>query len=285
MKDAILVTGATGNVGREIVRLLEQKALPVRAAVSDPERATAMFGEGVACTQFRFGEADTYAQAFHDVRAVFLMRPPQIVNVKKNIYPAIDAAQKAGVKHMVFLSLQGVEKNPLVPHHKIEKYLMRSGIRYTFLRPSFFMQNLSTTHRDEIRNDNCIFVPAGAGKTSFVDVRDIAEVAVKVLTETGHENSAYELTGNEALSYDEVAGIFSQVLERPIRYARPSAFHFWQEMRSKGHPAAFVVVMLALYTVARLGWAAKTTDDVTTLLARPPISMRQFIEDHAHIWI
>ncbi len=284
MNDLILVTGATGNVGAEVVRQLMQQGQPFRAAVTNPEQARAVLGNDTDSVIFEFGNPSTYAQAFKGVRAMFLMRPPQIVDVKRYIYPAIDMAREAGVEHIVFLSLQGVEKNPFVPHHKVENYLQKSGVVYTFLRPSFFMQNLSTTHCDDIRLENQIFVPAGRGKTSFIDVRDVAAVATKVLTEAGHENCAYELTGTEALSYDEVAQIFSVVLERPIRYANPSALRFWRQMRRKGYPTAFVMVMIALYTVSRLGLAAKVTPETARLLGRSPISMQQFVADYATVW-
>ncbi|MFW6270990.1 MAG: NmrA family NAD(P)-binding protein [Bacillota bacterium] len=123
---------------------------------------------------------------------------------------------------MVFLSLQGVENNPLVPHYKIEKLIKEEKVPYTFLRPSFFMQNLSTTHKKEIKKNDEIYIPAGKGKTNFIDVRDIADVVSLVLTEKNHINKASEITGKEALSYYEVANILSEKLGREITYKDPS---------------------------------------------------------------
>jgi uncharacterized protein YbjT (DUF2867 family) len=120
----------------------------------------------VACVAFDFLQPETYAAAFAGQRAVFLIRPPTISDVKRYINPAVDAAVQAGVAHIVFLSLLGVEKNAFVPHHKIEAHLLASGIAYTFLRASFFMQNLSTTHREDIARHDENFVPAGHGKMS-----------------------------------------------------------------------------------------------------------------------
>jgi uncharacterized protein YbjT (DUF2867 family) len=280
---AIVVTGATGTVGAEVLRLLRAAGQPVRAAVRDPGEARARLGPDVELVPFAFDVPRTHRDALHDARALFLMRPPPIADTRAFL-PTLDAARAAGVGHVVFLSLQGVERNPAVPHHRIERLVRASGIPWTFLRPSFFMQNLSGVHREEIRLRHRVFVPAGRGRTAFIDARDVAAVAVQTLTEPGHERQAYELTGSEALDYAAVARILGEELGREIRYARPSAPAFWREMRRAGHPAAYAAVMTALYTAARLGLAAHLTDATRTLLERDPITFRQFARDHAHVW-
>jgi uncharacterized protein YbjT (DUF2867 family) len=211
------------------------------------------------------------------------MRPPAIAD-SEVFRLFMEEAKKSGVEHIVYLSVMGAEKNPIIPHYSIEKLIMASGIPYTFLRPSYFMQNLSTTHRDDIRRRNEIFVPAGKGKTSFIDVRDIAEVAALALSEEGHLNKAYELSGNEALDYYQVAEIFTEVLGRQITYKKPSAFRFFREMNKRNIPTGFVIVMVALYTVASLGLAKKVTHEVKQLLKREPVSFRQFVEDNKSCW-
>ena len=200
------------------------------------------------------------------------------------IFPFIDIAKECGVKHIVFLSLLGAEKNVIVPHHKIEKHLQSCGIEYTFLRASFFMQNLSTTHQDEIRRAWEICVPAGRGKTSFIDIRDIAEVAAHCLLESGHENRGYDLTGRDALDYFQVADILSQTLNRRILYKNSTLTTFYRKMRAKGLPAMFVVVMIGIYTTAKLGLAKRTTMDIEQLLGRKPITLQQFARDYAICW-
>jgi uncharacterized protein YbjT (DUF2867 family) len=280
---AIVVTGATGTVGREVVRLLHAAGQPVRAAVLDVDDARPRLPSGVAFAPFAFDRPETHAAALHGARALFLMRPPQMADAKAFV-PTIEAARDAGVEQIAFLSLQGVERNSVVPHHRIERLVRESGVAWTFLRPSFFMQNLTGVHRDEIRFHDHVFVPAGRGRTAFVDARDVAAVAAKVLTEPGHERRAYELTGSEALDYDEIARILGDELGRPIRYANPSAFRFWFAMRRAGHPAGYATVMTALYTVARLGLAAHLTDTTRELLGREPITFRQFVRDHTAVW-
>ncbi len=283
MTGPVVVTGATGTVGSEVVRLLHTAGQPVRAAVTDVDDARSRLGADVACVAFAFDRPETHADALRGARALFLMRPPQMADAKAFL-PTIEAARDAGVEQIAFLSLQGVERNAVVPHHRIEKLVRESGVSWTFLRPSFFMQNLSGVHRDEIRLQNRVFVPAGRGRTAFVDARDVAAVAAKVLTEPGHERQAYELTGSEALGYAEIARILSEELGRAIRYDRASAVGFWLATRRAGQPAGFATVMTALYTVARLGLAAHLTDTTRELLGREPITFQQFARDHAHVW-
>lgn len=284
MERVTVVTGATGNVGSEVVRGLLALGRPIRVAVPRPQEAQKVFGDGPEYTRLVFGEESTYSDAFGGAQALFLVRPPQIADVKGKILPALETAQAVGVQRVVFLSLQGAERNPVVPHRRVEDHLKACGPAWTFLRPSFFMQNLSTTHRHDIRDRDEVFMPAGRGRTSFVDVRDIAAVVVKVLSEAGHEGRAYELTGRDALDYHQVAHILSEVLGRDIRYTNPSLWRFWYRMRKRGHPAGYVGVMIALYTVCRLGLAARVTEEAERLLGRAPIGFRQFAEDYAAAW-
>lgn len=285
MDAPMVVTGATGNVGGEVVRGLLASGQPVRVAVPRPEKAYKLFGDGPDYVRLVFGDAATYADAFRGARALFLVRPPQIADVKDKILPALEAARAAEVERVVFLSLQGAERNPVVPHRRVEDDLRAHGPAWTFLRPSFFMQNLSSPpHREDIAERDEVYVPAGGGRTAFVDVRDVAAVAVKALTKAGHEGHAYELTGRDALGYAEVARILSEVAGRTVRYTDPLPWRFWRRMRQRGLPQAYVGVMLALYSACRFGLAAHTGGETERLLGRAPVSFRRFAEDYAASW-
>ena len=279
----ILVTAATGTVGSEVIKQLQRAGHQAVAAVRDVEEARQRLGPDVRLVRFDFTAPETYA-AFEGVKKLFLVRPPAISDVRRRINPAIDAARAAGAEQVVFLSLLGAEENPLVPHRKIEKHLLASGMAWTFLRPSYFMQNLSTTHRRDVRERDEVFVPAGHGKTSLVDARDVAATAAKALTEEGHAGRAYALTGAEALGYDAVAGVLSDVLGRRIAYANPSPLRFAYRMVRCGYPLGFVLVMVGIYTVARFGLAATVTPDLARLLGRPPTGFRTFAEDYRACW-
>jgi uncharacterized protein YbjT (DUF2867 family) len=282
---AILITGATGNVGTELVHRLHAAGSVLRAAVRDPKTAHARLGVPITYVPFDFEAPGTFDEALRGVSQLFLVRPPAITDTRATIAPFITAARRAGVEQIVFLSLLGAEHNRFVPHHAIEEAIQLSGVPWTFLRASFFMQNLSTTHRAALRERSEIEVPAGSGRTSFIDVRDIAEIAATVLRSSGHDRQAYPLTGADALTYTTVAQIMTEELGRRIVYPALSALTFTRRMRQRGYEWGFVLVMLAIYTTARLGLAATVTPDAARLLGRAPRSMRDFVHDYRDCWL
>ncbi len=271
---SILITGASGNVGREVAKCLTQKNIPFLVTTHRQEEASA---EKV---YFDIEQAGTFLPVLEGVEKLFLIRPPQISDAKRYFLPLVQAAKQQGVKHIVFLSVLGVENIKFVPHAKIEQYIRESGIPYTFLRPSFFTQNIVNQHGDELRNDNTLYVPAGKGKTSFIDVRDIGEVAAKCLTEYGHRNHAYTLTGSEALTYYDVAKIFSEETGHTITYAHPTLWQFRKHMLAKGISSAYVNVMSVIYLTTMLGLAKQITPELATLLGRAPRTVREYAHDY-----
>jgi uncharacterized protein YbjT (DUF2867 family) len=291
--ERILITGASGNVGLATIRALlkqpDRQQFEVIAGINNsgwPNEPPAIQPDGFVT--FDFADSTTFDAALAGVSRVLLVRPPQLADVNRYFKPFVDAMKRAGIRQVVFLSLQGVESNSLTPHHKIEKLIVEVGLPFTFLRPSFFMQNLSTTHRDEIRLRNEIFVPAGNGRTSFVDVRDVGAVAALVLTglTSEHFYKGYELTGSEALTYGEVAQILTTTLGRKITYRNPSLLRFiWRTWRKEKIALSFTLIMAALYTVSKLGKAARLTKETERLLGRPPITFRQFAIDYQTVWV
>jgi uncharacterized protein YbjT (DUF2867 family) len=279
----VLVTGATGNVGRPVVRALLAAGREVRAAVRAPGSPVP---DGAEVVAFDFTDPGTWTATFRGVEAVFLVRPPQIANVRRDMAPALRAARAAGVRQVVLLSLQGAERVPVVPHAALERELRGSGMDWTFVRAAFFMQNLSTTHAPDIRDRGEIVVPAGRGRTAFVDVEDVAAVAAAALLDPdGHRHRAWTPTGPDALTYAEVATVLGEVLGRPVRYLRPGAAAYLRHARrTLGMPAGMAMVTTAIYTAARLGLAAGLTGDVATVTGRPPGSVRRFAERERHVW-
>jgi len=285
MSSPILVIGAPGNVGAEVVKHLLGTGNKVRASAMSVEKIKARFGSSVEAVRFDFTDLTTYEATFQGVEKMFLLRPPHITNIKRDMYPSIDAAKRAGVKHVVFLSLIGIESAKYVPHYKVETYLKEINLQTTFLRCSFFMQNLSTTHQKEIKERNEIFVPVGKAKTSFIDARDIGAVAAVALTQDGHANKNYDLTGSEALDYWQATKILSEVLGGEIQYKNPNPVYFLIETMRRGTPFMFALVMMGLYTSTRFGMAEPITNEVEKLTGRKPISFKEFANDYKENWM
>lgn len=277
--DKILLTGITGNVGSAVVDYLKSKDIRFLAGVRNLEKSVKQ-DASLECIHFDFQDATTFETALLGVKKVFLVRPPQLTDVKGIFKPFIQKCKKAGVKRIVFLSLLGAEKNPFPPHHKIEKAIVASGIPYIFIRPSFFMQNLSTTHAKDIKEHNDLFIPSGKAKISFIDTRDIGEIIGRTLIERGHENKAYTITGSEAITYFQVADSMTKILGRNITYSNPSLFKFRKKMIDRGIKKEFATVMMVLYFTTKLGMANHVTNVAQELLKRKPRSIEDFIKDN-----
>lgn len=278
---AVLVTGATGNVGIEVAEQLLRRGVDVKAAMRRP--STIGVPQGAIPVEFDFQDESTFDAALDGVDRVFLMRPPHMSDAKA-FRPFIRAMERSGVRQVAFLSVQGAGQNVFVPHHAIEVQLKRSSVPWTLLRPSFFMQNLTTTHLSEIRDRDEIYVPAGNGRTNFIDVADIGEVAAVCLTTAGHERKAYEITGTEALTYTAVAQILTDAVGRKVTYRNPSAREFKARMKAAGHDDDFIKVTARIYAIAKIGMAAGTTSTFETLVGRRPRTMAEWAETSAACW-
>ncbi|MFD5601221.1 NmrA family NAD(P)-binding protein [Leucobacter sp. NPDC058333] len=283
---AVLVTGATGNTGRVVVEQLLTAGRSVRAAGRTTESVRRAFGDRVEAVALDFTDESTWHDAFTGVEQMFLMRPPQLGKPKREMIPALEYARKLGITQIVFLSLQGAEKNRVVPHAAIEAWLRESGAAWTFVRASFFHQNLSTVHVSDVRDRNEIVVPAGRGATAFVDAEDVGAVAaVAILNPDDYRNTALTVTGNEALGYARIAEILSRELGRNIAYNRPGLLRYLRHARRQlGLPWGMVMVTAAIYTTARFGMAAGLTDTARTVLGRDPIGFAEFAHRERRVW-
>jgi uncharacterized protein YbjT (DUF2867 family) len=277
--DTVLVTGATGRVGTPLVSRLQDAPVTVRVATREPSAATAQFPDASEVVDFDLERPETWGQALADVDALFLLFPPAVGVAPVTRF--VDAACRVGVKHVVYLSILGAEKLPIVPHRRIERHLDRAPVTTTYCRAGYFMQNLRTIHRPEIVERDELYVPAGRGELSFVDARDVAAVAATRLTAAPVDDRAFDLTGPEALDFRAVADVFAAVLDREITYADPSMLAFARHMYRRGVDPSLVAFMVVEYAVVRLGFSGRTTDDVADALGRPPRTMRAFVTDHA----
>lgn len=277
----VLITGITGNFGYAVYhRLRERKDLDLVAATRNPERVNFLIEDpAVETRMFDFLDPSTWEGAVEGIDSLVLVRPPSVGKVKKFFFPFIDICKKKNLRHIIFLSIQGAETNPRLPHHKIEEYIRRSGIAFTFLRPGFFMENLTTTHRDEIRRHSELIIPAGDGRTCFIAVENIAAAAEQCIGRPEHLNRAYELTGGEAGSYAVVADLLSEELGRPISYRSPGVLAFLRYRRGLGESLAFIFVMVLIYRNVKRGGAEHRTDTLKQVFDIRPKELREFIRE------
>lgn len=280
----VLITGATGNVGTEVIKSLQkiEHHLDIYAGVRNlHEDRIKLSNYKVNFSQFDFTNIETYKTALDGCEILFLLRPPQISEVKKYFKPIIDICKEIGVKHIVFLSVQGVENSKIIPHHKIEKLILDSKIPYTFLRPAYFMQNFTTSLQNDLVNKKRIFLPASNAKFTLIDVRDIGEVSATILTNISEFiNQTYELTGEEKLTFLEMAKILSDNLRTDIQYISPNLLNFFLAKRREKTPLMFVLVMIMLHFFPRFQKEPETTNWVQIITNRQPTKFEQFISDN-----
>lgn len=275
----ILVTGASGNVGRYVVEELLKKGEKVVAAGTNIDKLRVIFEDKVDVVSFDFTDVNTFNKALKHVDRVFLMRPPHL-GKPEDLYPFIDAMKKYNIKLVSFLSLMGIENNKIPPHYKIEKYIEKLNIPYAHIRPGFFMQNLSGIHSLEIKEKDIIFVPAGNSKTSFIDAADIGLAIATVLVEPEkYKNTAHTITGSESLDYYKVAEILSKLTGRKIEYAKPGYLKYRSYYINKRKlDKKYVNVTVALYFMTRMCTAERVTNEFLKLTGRYPRSFEEFVK-------
>lgn len=274
----ILLLGSTGNIGKHVVAYLKSHNEPFREGIYQAKENTK------SMVAFDFLDSTTFEQALKDVNKVFFIRPPQLGD-PKDIYPFLDFCKSKHIEHVVFVSLMGVEKNPIPPHAKIEKYIKKIDLPYTFIRPSFFMENLIYPHGKDIKESNQIIVPAMKSKTSFIACKDIGHVCGECLIHSDdHKNTAHTITGPVAVDYYEVADTFSKLLDRKITYTNPKMRSYAKHMMNHGFDKDYVKITKLLYFMTRLGTAKQITTKVNDILKRPATTLDDFIKENIKVW-
>ncbi|WP_032080667.1 SDR family oxidoreductase [Vibrio fluvialis] len=269
----VLVLGASGHVGQPLVAELLAKGEQVKAA----SRSGKAFGaaEGVV---FDFADPTTFDAAFDGVDRAYVMLPGGYVESKALLEPVIQAAAERNVK-VVFQSVLGVDADDSIPYRQVEIALENSGVPYVILRPNWFADNFHTYWKAGI-DQGVIGVPAGEGKSSFIDVRDIASSAAAALTTDRFDNQAFNLTGPEALSYAQAAQKISASLGKPVAYQAMEEGAFCDLLKSVGVPADYAEFLTSIFYPVREGWTAGVSDAVATLTGKAPRSLDEYIADH-----
>jgi uncharacterized protein YbjT (DUF2867 family) len=283
MKNTLLVTGATGNLGREVVKALLSAGYSIKAGSRDGRKIKPV--ENLEAVKLDYTDAGTFGVALGGVTSVFLVAPPMDPEAPAKLIPFIEKAKETGAKHIVFNSALGVDQNEQAPLRVVEHAVMDSGVPYTILRPNFFMENFSAGFvAPMIKNQNGIFLAAGDGKTSFISTKDIADVAMKSFSEA-HYGKEYNLTGPEALDHTQVAKIISDAIDRTVTYHALPQEAMLQGAREQGMPEGAVQYMGILYAVVRAGYMAVITNEVERVTGRKPLRFSDFVLNNKKCWI
>jgi uncharacterized protein YbjT (DUF2867 family) len=299
LTETILITGATGTVGSEVVKHLVsskaggvgkgEKNVIVKAAVRSAANDNNTFQnlKEVQTVQLDYDKPDTLEAAFRDVDKLFLLTPFQsnMVDLTSNL---VREAKNARVKYIVKQSVMGADAEPgITPgrlHRQAEKIIEESEIPFTFLRPNFFMQNFVNFYSHSIKTQGAFYAPAGDAKVSFVDVRDIASVAVQALindSQQQHTQKAYTITGGEALSYGEAAEILSNEVGKKINYVNISDEDARKGMKDIGMDEWTIKSMIELFEITRAGYVSTISPVVEQVTGNKPITFSQFAKDYA----
>lgn len=279
----ILVTGATGNVGTEVVKKLREDKEPIRAFVRNRAQAREITLPGVELVEGDFTKPKTFARALEGVETMLLLVPSS-AEAEQQQCNFVDAAKSAKVKHIVKLSQLGASR--AAPgrfqrsHGAVENYIEKSRIPHTFLRPNLYMQSL-LKFRTTIASQGAFFAPVSSARVSVIDVRDVAAVAAKALREPGKEGTVYELTGPEALTHAEMAEQLSQVVGKPIRHVEVSQEVMRDVLLKTGMQAWQADGVLEDYEHYRKGEAEKVTMAVRDASGYEAAYFAQFALDYA----
>jgi uncharacterized protein YbjT (DUF2867 family) len=287
LTETILITGATGTVGSEVVKQLSAKGenIIVKAAARSATDNTFENLNRVQVVQLDYDKPDSLAVALKGVDKLFLLTPFQsnMVDLTSNL---VSEAKKAKVKYIAKQSVMGADAEPgITPgrlHRQAEKIIEESGIPFTFLRPNFFMQNFVNYYGNLIRSQGAFYTPAGDAKVSFVDVRDIAAVAVKSLfNDNQQKGRAYNITGGEALSYGQAAEILSKAVGKKINYVNVTDQDARKGMKDMSMDEWTIKSMIELFEITRAGYVSEISPIVEQVTGNKPITFSQFANDYA----
>lgn len=277
MNKKILVIGASGTVGTELVRLLKAEGQEVISATSRrPERADQV--------QVNLATGQGLEEAFRGVQRAFLLSPPGFGDQRKILLPLIEAAKKHKLEKVVLMTAMGANAVETAPFRQAELALEKSGLAYNILRPNWFFQNFHTFWRQGIVEQGKILLPAGTAKVSFIDARDIAAVAAKLLLSDDKNNEAFDLTGPQSIDHAEVAQALSAATGKKIIYEEISPEAMRSGLLGAGLPADYVEFMLMIFGFLREGYSERKTVSVREIIGREPRSVEAYARDFGSSW-
>ncbi|WAL67592.1 SDR family oxidoreductase [Amycolatopsis cynarae] len=274
----IVITGATGQLGRHVVKALLDRlpAEQVVAAVRSPEKAADL---GVAVRKADYDQPETLASALEGADKVLLISGSEVGKRVPQHQAVLEAAQKAGVAHLVYTSAPKADSSPLTvnPEHKATEALIRaSGLPFTVLRNNWYHENYVATIEQAVRNGS-FAGSAGDGRVASATRADYAAAAAAVLTGEGHENKVYELTGDTAWTYEELAAEIAKAAGKPVTYTDLDPEQHRTALTGAGLPEGTAGFVVALDADIKQGLLGETSADLRTLTGRPATPLAVFV--------
>lgn len=279
----ILITGATGNVGFEVIRFLTKNNTTnnIIAGVRNINAAKKLFKDysTIDFVNFDFEQPDTFDNALKNINTIFLLRPPHISDIDKYFVPLMTKLKEYEVNEVVFLSVQGAEKSKVIPHNKIEKLIENYNLNHIFLRPSYFMQNLTTTLLKDIKNKRQIILPARKAKFNWIDIENIGEISSIMLNRfSDFSNQTFELTGEQNIDFFEVTDLINTVIKRPISFSNVNPLKFYKIKKNDGMEKGMIIVMIMLHMLPRFQKEPVISNYYEQLTGKKPTTLIDFIK-------
>lgn len=282
----ILVTGASGQLGRSVIGHL-LSAIPasrIIALVRDPEKVKDLSAKGVGVRVGTYDDAASLVQAFQGVDTLFFTSASDLekrVPQHKNV---VEAAKQAGIRHVVYTSFQRKNTTATSPiafvaeaHLRTEEWLRTSGMTYTFLKNTLYMDMLPMFIGDQVLQTGTVYLPAGEGKGAYLTREDMAEIGARVLLTPGHENKEYDVTGESSVTLADIAALIGKASGKNIQYVSPPVIEFKKALLGAGVPELMVNISTAFAVAIAQGEFEKTNPTVSTLLGRAPVSIAQYL--------
>lgn len=282
----ILVTGATGHLGKAVVEALLKKtaASNIVLLARDPEKLKHFAEKGVELRKGDYDDPASLANAFKGIDKVYFVSGSDIQNRSQQQLNVVKAAKEAGVKHVFYTSFQRKDETAASPiafiaqsHIETENALKDSGLAYTILKHGLYTDMLPLYMGEKVIENGIIYQPAGEGKTAFALRADMGEAAANLLLSEGHESKTYEIAGSVSVSYEEIAAMLSEITGKPIRYVSPPAAEFRETLGKAGVPEMYVNLFAGFAEAIRVGEFDFPDPTLEKILGRKPVSVKEYL--------
>jgi uncharacterized protein YbjT (DUF2867 family) len=273
----ILVVGASGTVGSELVKLLQAKGhTPVRATSK-----TTLEADQVHLDLVR---KDGLNQAFDGIDRAFLLAPPGHTNQHELLGPLINKAAELNLQKVVLMTAMGANAVDQAPMRQAEIQLEKSGLPFNIIRPNWFMQNFNSFWIQGILESNTVFLPVGDAKVSLIDARDIAQVAAQLLTSNRFDNQDFDLTGDQSLTHAQAAALLSKATNKVIGFQDISPETMREGLLKAGLPADYAEFLLVILNYLKMGAAQRITNAVFEITGKAPRRFEEYAQDYRKAW-